>query len=117
MKKILIITLLLMSGGLLFAGLPDTFTPTVTMTVTETVTPTLTETPMDTMTSTITATITETPTNPDTFTVTPTFTITPTPQSKAFAFPNPAKNTTWVGFAYPMDNDSKGNPVQMVTII
>ena len=117
MKKILFIAVLLMTGGLLFGVVTETNTPTVTMTVTETVTetisPTFTETMVvtDTMTPTITQTVTDSPTS------TATFTITPTPQGKAFAFPNPAKNTTWVGFAYPMDHNSNDKPVQMVTII
>lgn len=103
MKKLLIIAILLLSAGLLLADTPtDTATPTQTMTSTETLTPT------------ISATIAETSTITQTYTITPTFTITPTPQAKAFAFPNPAKNTNEIGFAYPIES---GKTAQMATII
>jgi hypothetical protein len=129
MKKLIIVFACLLSAGLVLAvSASETVTPTTTETVTATstatftVTPTTTETIVasETMTSTITDTNTQTFTNSPTSTITPTFTVTPTPQGKAFAFPNPAKNTKEIGFAYPLYENNIENPdkkVQFVTII
>lgn len=97
MKKILICAVFLLSAGLLLATPTDTPTETMTATITETITATMTSSITDTATCTFTETLTST--------ITPTYTITPTPQGKAFAFPNPAKNTNEMRFAYPLEAD------------